>query len=195
MRIDYIMLVIEGNLDNVVSKKLISTYASKIDIRRVIQLGGRSEIQKRINKYNQAAHILPFLVLVDLDTDECPPILINDWLPQRNPHLLLRIAVRQVEAWLLADREAIADFLNVGLNRIPVQSETIDKTPELIMVVARKSRKKIIRESIPPSGETAKRGRDYNGQLSRFVMEQWNPERARKNSPSLDKTILALQKL
>ncbi|MBN2380503.1 DUF4276 family protein [candidate division WOR-3 bacterium] len=190
------MLVVEGILDQVVSKRLITLYTPRIQIRKAYQMEGRSQIKKRIGSYNQAAKVVPFLVLVDLDQDECPPVLIDDWLPKKHPQLFLRVAVRQVEAWLPADREAIADFLSVGLNRIPVKPETeIEKSPEHIMKIARKSRKKIIRKSIPPLGDTAKRGPDYNGQLSRFVMEQWDPERARKNSPSLDKTILALQKL
>lgn len=195
MRSSYISLVVEGVLDEVVLKKLIAHYASKIQIKTTYPLGGRSQIHKRITNYNQAAKVQPFFVLVDLDQDECPPILVNDWLPHKNPQLFLRVAVRQVEAWLLADREAFADYLSVGLSRIPVMPETKTNSPKYIMRIARKSRKKVIKESIPPLGDTAKRGPDYNGQLSQFVIEHWDPERARLHSPSLDRTIRVLQSL
>lgn len=191
----YISLVVEGNLDEVVSKKLISQYAPKIQMKTTYPMGGRSQIHKKITNYNQAAKVFPYLVLVDLDQDECAPILINDWLPNRHPHLLLRVAVRQVESWLLADRKAIAKFLGVGLNRIPVMPDCERDSPKTIMSISRKSQKRTIRESIPPIGDTASRGPDYNGQLSRFVSQLWNPERARLHSNSLDKTIKALQKL
>jgi hypothetical protein len=195
MRSSYISLVVEGDLDALITKKLLSVYASSIEIGRTYKMGGRSQIHKRVAQYNQAARNIPFWVLVDLDQDECPPILINGWLPRKHPQLFLRVAVRQVETWLLADREAFAKFLSVGLNRIPVMPETEPNSPERIMSISRKSRKKIIKESIPPLGDTAKRGPDYNGQLSRFVNEHWNPERARLHSPSLDRTIRALQSL
>jgi hypothetical protein len=195
MRVNYFLLVVEGTLDEVVSKKLIAHYAPKIEIGTTYPMGGRSQIKKKIGSYNQAAKVFPYLVLVDLDQDECAPILINDWLPNRHPQLLLRVAVRQVESWLLADRKALADFLSVVLNRIPMIPEAEPNSPELIMSISRQSRKKIIRESIPPIGDTAKRGPDYNGQLSRFVIKHWEPERARIHSPSLDKTIKTLQSL
>ena len=112
----YVSLVVEGSLDETISKKLISKYANHIKIRTTYSMGSRSEIRKRINKYNQAARVYPFWVLVDLNQDECPPILIKEWVPHKNPQLFLRVAVRQVEAWLLADRQAFARFLGVGLN-------------------------------------------------------------------------------
>lgn len=195
MNVKYISLVVEGDLDEVISKKLISTYTSHIEIKTTYPMGGRSQIQKRIGSYNQAARTTPYLVLVDLDQDECAPKLIKDWVPKKNPQLFLRVTIRQVESWLLADREAIAKFLGVGLNRIPVMPDCENDCPEMIMSICRKSRKREIRESIPPIGDTATRGPDYNGQLSRFVLQCWDSERARLHSPSLDKTIKAIGKL
>lgn len=195
MSLTYISLVVEGDLDEVVINKLIPRYAPKIEIGTTYPMEGRSQIKKKIGSYNQAAKVIPYLVLVDLDQDECAPILVKNWVPNKHPQLLLRVAVRQVESWLLADREAIAKFLSIGLNRIPVNPESVEKVPDLIMSISRKSRKRDIRESIPPLGATAKRGPDYNGQLSRFVNDLWDPERARSHSPSLDRTIRVLQSL
>ena len=195
MNVRYVSLVVEGDLDEVISRKLISVYAPHITIGTTFPMGGRSQIKERIGNYNQAARITPYLVLVDLDQDECAPVLVKRWVPNKHPQLFLRVTIHQVESWLLADREAIAKFLGVVLNRIPVMPDDEKDSPEIIMTISRKSRKREIRESIPPIGDTASRGPDYNGQLSRFVQLYWDPERARSRSPSLEKTIRAIEKL
>jgi hypothetical protein len=45
-------------------------------------------------------------MLVDLDTPEyCPPALVHQWFGTKQPNLSFRVAVMEVEAWPLADRE------------------------------------------------------------------------------------------
>jgi hypothetical protein len=71
--------------------------------------GGYGYLKKNIRAFNHAARGMPFLVLTDLNSTECPPTLIKKWLPYpKHPNLLFRVAVREVEAWLLAHRDAFA---------------------------------------------------------------------------------------
>jgi hypothetical protein len=43
---------------------------------------------------------------VDLDSDTgCAPPLCEQWIPGPAPFLCFRVAVREVEAWLMADAE------------------------------------------------------------------------------------------
>jgi hypothetical protein len=70
---------------------------------------GKRHLRERITGYNNAACFSPWIVLLDLDHDSgCAPPLRNDWLGALAPFMCLRIAVRQVEAWLLADRDNIS---------------------------------------------------------------------------------------
>ena len=65
-------------------------------------------------------------MLVDLDDDaDCAAALCADRLPDPAPHLCFRVAVREMETWLLADREAAARFLSVPGSRIPQDPETV----------------------------------------------------------------------
>src|SRR5271166_3110925 len=65
--------------------------------------GGFAYLERNISGWNHAAKGIPFILLTDLDRCVCPAKLFGDWLKApRHPNLLFRVAVREVEAWLLA---------------------------------------------------------------------------------------------
>ena len=91
---------------------------------------------------------------------------------------------------MLADRQGFSNFFSVLTNRIPLDVESITDPKDFLVSLAKKSRKKNIREDIvPQKGSTAKVGRNYNSCLSKFVYQKWNLENARNNSVSLRRTI------
>jgi hypothetical protein len=152
---------------------------------------GNGYLRRTIHGWNDAAQGIPFIVLTDLDTCPCPPELINKWLPLgKHPNLLFRVAVREVEAWLLADPDNLSQFLNVKRALIPAQPDSIVNAKAALVGVAGRSRSKAIRESIVPKrGSTAKQGPDYNGRLGLFVRQHWDIEAAKDNSESLSRTL------
>jgi len=136
-------------------------------------------------------------VLTDLDTAVCPPKLIKEWLSDSTQHhnLLFRVAVREVESWVLADRDHFAKFLGIMKELVPVDVDEIDDPKEYLINLVRKSRKRRLREDIVPTrGSTAKQGPNYNGCLISFVEESWVPNKAMRSSPSLRRTIKAVKK-
>lgn len=157
--------------------------------------GGYGYLKKSITGYNHAAKTTPFLVLADLDNIECPPALIREWLPHpKHPNLLFRIAVREIEAWLLAHREAFAEFLGIPVRSIPFIVDTINDPKQFLLSLAKKSKKRQLREAITPApGSTARVGPDYNGQLGVFVERWWNVASAMRHSPSLKRTVKAVK--
>jgi len=107
-----------------------------------------------------------------------------------HPNFLFRVAVHEVEAWLLADRQAFAKFAHIRANDIPTDVDAIPNTKEFLISLVRKSRKRTIKENIvPKTGSTAKIGPNYNGRLCQYVMDYWDMNEAQKYSPSLKKTI------
>jgi len=50
------------------------------------------------------------------------------------------------------------------------------------------------KDIVPKRGSTAKQGPAYNERLISFVRVAWNPSQARRNSPSLERTIMALER-
>ena len=68
-----------------------------------------------MKRFNHGAKGTPFILLTDLDKNECAPMLIQEWLTDPlHPNLIFRVAVHEVEAWILADREAFAPFLGIS---------------------------------------------------------------------------------
>ncbi|MFM6077048.1 MAG: DUF4276 family protein, partial [Dolichospermum sp.] len=152
---------------------------------------GFGYLKKNIKGFNNAAKGTPYIVLTDLDRAECPQELIQEWLPYtKHPNLLFRIAVREVEAWLLADSKNFAKFLGVSQTLIPQNVDEISDPKQTLINIARKSKNRELHEAIVPrSNSTAKVGRDYNGRLIYFVNNYWQMEVAKLSSPSLQRAI------
>jgi len=167
--------------------EVVDGYAVGTPYRR----GGFGYLRRTIPGWNQAARSVPFIVLTDLDKYECPAELINDWLRvPKHRNLLFRVAVREVESWLLADSPNFSEFLGVRSSLIPADTDSLPDPKATLVQLARRSRSKQIRESIVPAkGSTAKQGPDYNGCLCTFVRKRWDLDTAKANSPSLARTV------
>jgi hypothetical protein len=191
-----INLVVEDVLSEAVLRTILRQLRRRYAVGTCFSQGGFGYIRKTIRGFNNAAKGTPFLVLTDLDKTECPPVLINEWLSDpKHPNLLFRVAVREVEAWILAHREAFAKFVGIRKESIPQDLDTIDDPKQLLINLASKSRYRELREAIvPPSGSTAKVGPDYNGRLITFVKNYWKAQVAMRYSPSLHGTMDAVTK-
>ncbi len=186
-------LLVESSLDESVLRRLL-TETQRYEIDACAVMGGKANLKKIISKYNAAALRYPYFLLVDLDNDECPPALIGNWLPHGcSPNLILRIAVHEVEAWLLADRPGLSAFLQVSEAIFPRGiSDQIPDPKQTLIEIARRSRSRQMREAIVPDPKSTSRvGKDYNGTLSQFVFRYWNINAAMQNSPSLHRAYEA----
>ena len=189
----YLNLVVEDNLQFGLLRKIIREVRPDMEFGEPIGRRGNDYIKQNLRSYNEASRHLPFLILTDLDQDACPIALIKKWITfDKHPNLLFRIAVREAEAWLLADRGNLAKFLSVAVSRISLHPETIDDPKQYLIGLARRSRRREIREDIVPIG-TAKAGPAYNLQLAQFIDKFWNWEVAQQNSESLSRLIRCLQ--
>jgi len=164
---------------------------------------GFGEIKKKAPALlNMAKAGLHTFVLTDLDTIDCPPTLIRDWfaVPPDRPavlpeHVVFRVPVREVESWLLADRDALADFVGIAPANFPTNPDDLpDPKDRLLSIIRRKGRRKWHREMLPQA-PTASIGPLYNEKLCDFIREDWNPAGAAANSPSLARAIVALARV
>jgi hypothetical protein len=127
------------------------------------------------------------VILVDLDRHTCPVHLFAEWgIAAIPPRLLFRIAIREVEAWLLADRRGIARFLRIPEAKITTKpEELVDPKQELINLTRRCKAVRFRDEIVPAAGSSAKVGPFYNVHFSTFVAQSWDVDAAEENSPSL----------
>lgn len=197
----YIYIVVEDELSDAVLRKMLGEYFSRADLQIVsISKRGKGYIKKRINEFNKQNNDLPFFVLVDLDSDSCAPELIHQWFKRPcRKNLVFRVAIREVEAWLLADPHGISNYLNMNHSYIYKEVNHPDnlKDPKskLLSLVQRSRKRNMINDIVKTEGSSLKQGPGYNARLSDFVINTWDMERARVNSDSLSRAINALQKL
>jgi hypothetical protein len=184
-----INLAVEGALDEEVLRRILAGHGYTIGAaygRR-----GSGYLRKTIHGFNSAAKGTPFAVLTDLDTEVCPAVLIRTWLPRpKHPNLIFRVAVREVEAWLLAHRKAMARFLGVHEDLVPHDVDDLPDPKKTLIELARRSRNRDLRTAIAPRpGSTATEGPDYNARLALFVRRHWDVNAAARSSPSLKRAV------
>lgn len=153
---------------------------------------GKGYIRRGLRGFNAAAAHTPWLVLMDLDSKplRCPPALVREVAPPCEHFMCFRIAVHEVESWLLADAEQLAGFLKVSQTLIPKSPDSIEQPVVALLQIAATSKVRYIREQLIPRPESgAKVGPNYNSLMSSFVSEWWRPEVARVSSPSLARCI------
>ncbi len=188
-------LVVEDRLSEAVARKIILQTGRPFSIgNRFIGRQGYGYIKSRIRGFNEAARHTPFFVLTDLDSGACAPLLINEWLGRPiNGNLILRVAVHEVESWILAHREGLADFFGIRSNSIPINVDKLPRPKEALIDLARQSNRKNVRvDIVPPDGSSRVQGPDYNGRLAHFVEDHWDPTVAMRNSESLYRAINAV---
>jgi hypothetical protein len=189
-----INLAVEDDLSEAILKEILQQSQRQFSIGVCLKHKGYGYLKKIIPGINKAAKGSPYLFLTDLDNNVCPSDLLTQWLPcPKHPNLIFRVAVREVEAWLLAHREAFAHFLDISEDFIPNDLDSVHDPKRLLIDLTKKSRKRYLRDAIIPSiNSTAKVGKDYNGQLIQFVRESWKAEIARNNSQSLNRAVNAI---
>jgi hypothetical protein len=173
---------------------------TEFDIGAVYGNRGFGYLKKRVAGFNNASKACPFLLLTDLDRCPCAPALIAEWLGSGLPHhpnFLFRIAVVEVESWLLADEASLQAFLGIRISKAILQPEVLADPKTTLLELALHARRDI-RDAIVSKDERNGRlgqGPDYNGVLARFVQVSWNIDNAQRKCPSLKGLLNAIGKL
>lgn len=187
----------EDALSEAVAETLLSQ-AGIDQIHTKIRKDGFGYLKRRIKDLNRMAdQVMPVLLVTDLDQYPCPPGMIAEWLPTgRTQRLLFRIAVRETEAWLLADRSALARFIGISDAAIPARPDELpDPKARLLKLVRQSSNRALRRDVLPAKGSTSPVGLGYNAQLCQFVRSDWSSERAAESSASLRRALSRIREV
>ena len=135
----YFTLAVEDELSEAVARQIIDQCGRPFIVAQCLRRGGFGYLRNKIRSLNKAAAGLPFFVLTDLDDPgSCAPNLIQSWLGshRRRRNLVFRVAVMEIESWIMAHRESVASFLKVPLNRVPLDTDAILKPKEFLVGLA-----------------------------------------------------------
>jgi hypothetical protein len=163
-------LAVEDVLSEAVLRRLLDGCGGPWAVGTVFSRGGVGYLRRTIVGFNQAARGTPFVVLADLDRAECPPMVIAEWLPNGAHHnLILRFAVREVEAWVMADAPSFGQFLGITQTLIPGGVDQLaDPKRELVHVANRSKRSDIVADAVPNERQY-RRGRSKLQRATRAV--------------------------
>lgn len=192
-----IAIVAEDRLTEAVLRKCVSDALPSFKIVRSEVKNGRGNVQREINAYANLAKALPVLVGVDLDSDPCPQAIVHRWAPDRHPNLIIRIATREIESWVLADRKRIARLINANSDNIPMETDLLEDPKRFFLDLVRQfANAELKRDLIPRNyGQYPRIGPAYNIQMCKFVATRWRPSVAAKRSESLKRAMKALGRL
>lgn len=160
-------------------------------------LNGKHGLLKKLDAFNAAAKISPWVVLIDLNGDaECAPPFVAQHMPAPSELMTFRVAVHEAEAWLLADRAPFAHFLGVSQVRLPRDPQTVADPKQEVVNIARHSSKRTVREEIVPApGAGRQTGPGYVAQMIDFIARHWQPQSAATRSDSLRRSLERLAAL
>lgn len=161
-----------------------------------IDTKGITKLVPALERYaQQARHVQPVLCIADTD-GQCAVNLLTSWLPTpAHEHFLLRLAVTEAESWLMADRDGFSRELAVPLNKLPQRPDDEADPKRLLLTLAKKSKKRLIRDEVVSHSDPSKPGSGYNLHLCAFARMHWNAHCAAQTSPSLARAMTRLETL
>lgn len=179
--------LVEGHLETVFLP-VVLRQIGRGDLQPTIRdARGGSGFWKAAVRYNQAGRHGVVIGLADLEKAECASSLFVAHLRRKNPGFHLRIAVRMLESWLMADRAAMADFLRIPISSIPIEPDSEGHPKRKLVDLVRKSTSKTIRDAMLPQDSGGTVGPEYVPTMTEFISGRWRAEQARILSPSLER--------
>lgn len=129
------------------------------------------------------------LVLRDLDAEPCAGPVVRRLAPSPPSTFCLRLAVRAVEAWLLADHDGMARGLKVSKAGLPPLPETLTDPKGELRRIGQGSRDSEVRRQCTASPQ------GFGALTSSLAAEFWDPQRAATRAPSLARALARLRAL
>ncbi len=188
-------IAFEDALQKSVILKIFNSMPIKINISGQFSKGGNGYLRSNLKTFVNISNRVPFFLLTDLDNKNCPIALMESWgynSPSKN--FIFRIAVKEVESWLLADHQGVKSLFGDRIsNKLHSNCDSIDNPKEYFLDLAKKAPKEVRNSLIKKEGAVCSQALGYNAMLERFVRDTWCPNRASENSKSLGRTINRLK--
>lgn len=191
-----VALATEDILSEAIGLRLLAELPVPVTPNLLLRKDGFGYLRSGMKSWRQLAKRQTVLILTDLDQVACPVALRADWLGNKPPPagLLLRIAVREVESWVLADHEAMRKLIGQK-GTLPPEPDTLPDPKQHLLKLAKLAARPVRQDLVKEAGAVASQGIGYNRRLTDWVRSDWSPERAAQRSPSLRRARIRIHEL
>lgn len=183
-----IAIATEDELSEAVAVRLIAELQEPHYVTHMLRKGGFGYLRSKMDSWCQMAQHQLMLVLTDLDQAQCAGELREQWLSARSEpaRLLLRVAVREVESWVLADHVGMR--LLIGQRgTLPPRPDDLPDPKQALLRLASRAPRELKDDLLRVTEAGLAQGLGYNARLGHWVSSMWSPERAAERSPSLQR--------
>jgi len=129
-----VALATEDVLSEAVGKRLLACIEHPLEPTLYFRQNGFGYLRANMDKWCKVAAHQPVVLLTDLDNHVCPQELIADWSGAliRPNNLIFRVAVKEVESWLLADHEAMRHLIGEK-GKLPSEPDNLDDPKKYLL--------------------------------------------------------------
>lgn len=190
-----IAIATEDQLSEAIALRLIAEIPTPHFIQLKLGRTGNGYLRSKMSSWYQMAQHQVMLVLTDLDRANCLVEFRDQWLDAEPPqNLLLRIAVREVESWVLADHIAMRELIGAK-GVLPAAPDELTDPKQSLLKLATSAPKEIRNDLLKTIDGNLAQGLGYNARLTAWVNSEWSPQRAAERSPSLARARLKLSEV
>ena len=191
-----IALATEDQLSEAIALRLIAEVATPHHITHKLRKGGVGYLRTKMDSWRQMAEHQVMMVLTDLDHADCLVEFRDQWFNAKQPpaNLLLRVAVREVESWVLADHAAMRALIGPK-GVLPPMPDLLADPKQMLLRLAKNAHNQVRQDLLKTIDGNLSPGVGYNSRLTQWVNSTWSPQRAADRSPSLARTRLRLNQV
>jgi hypothetical protein len=187
-----IAIATEDPLSEAIALRLISEIATPHFIQLKLGRKGNGYLRSKMENWYQMAQQQVMVVLTDLDRANCLVEFRDLWLAHAPPdNLVFRVAVREVESWVLADHVAMRSLIGAK-GVLPAAPDELPDPKQVLLQLAKGAPKNVKDDLLQTRDGKLKQGLGYNARLTDWVASAWSPQRAAERSPSLARARLQL---
>ncbi|EMU6899336.1 DUF4276 family protein [Serratia bockelmannii] len=183
--------------EEIITKIILSN--GRFEIIHKLGKRGNGYLISKLNNFNELSRGLIVVVVFDLDLKPCPVRFkeeLERTVANKSDNLKLVISVREVESWILADREGFGSYFKISKDKIDRTPDALLDPKDKIINLARYSKDSAVKRGIPPvAGAASKVGLSYNRLLTDFIQQEWDINRAIQISPSLATAMATINEL
>jgi hypothetical protein len=188
-----IAIATEDQLSEAIALRLISEIPTPHVVQHSLGKRGNGYLYSKMGSWHQMAQQQVMVVLTDLDSANCLVEFRGQWLAHLPPdNLVFRVAVREVESWVLADHIAMRALIGAK-GVLPVAPDELPDPKQALLGLAKRAPKQVREDLLKTIGGKLAQGLGYNARLTEWVNSQWSPHRAAERSPSLARARLRLK--